>query len=52
MFPGETLRTEMWLQPPDTVVFQTRVVERDVLAVTNAAVVFREGGLAAGAAKL
>ncbi|KAK9831846.1 hypothetical protein WJX81_001022 [Elliptochloris bilobata] len=52
VFPGETLRTEMWLQPPCTVLFQTRVVERDALAVTNAAVVFREGGLAAAAAKL
>lgn len=52
VFPGETLRTEMWLQLPHTVVFQTRVAERNVLSVTNAAVVFREGGLAAAAAKL
>ena len=42
----------MWLQPPETVVFQTRVVERNVLAVTNAAVVFREGSLGLAAAKL
>ena len=52
MFPGETLRTEMWVQPPRTVVFQTRVVERGTLAVTNAAVVFREGVLTTAAAKL
>jgi len=52
VFPGETLRTKMWLQAPATVVFQTRVVERGTLAVTSAAAVFRPGKLAAAAAKL
>ncbi len=52
VFPGETLRTEMWLQAPATVVFQTRVVERGTLAVTSAAAVFRPGKLARAAAKL
>ncbi|KAL3139739.1 hypothetical protein ABBQ38_004044 [Trebouxia sp. C0009 RCD-2024] len=38
VFPGETLRTEMWQLSPHKVVFQTRVVERDVLAITKAAI--------------
>ena len=38
VFPGETLRTEMWLESPTRIVFQTRVVERDVIAISNAAV--------------
>jgi len=29
VYPGETLRTEMWLTAPDTVVFVTKVVERN-----------------------
>lgn len=37
VFPGETLRTEMWKEG-STVIFQVRVLERDVLAITNAAV--------------
>lgn len=45
VFPGETLRTEMWLTSPETVVFQTRVLERDVIAISNAAVVFKKGAL-------
>ena len=40
VFPGETLKTEMWVTSPTTVVFQTQVVERDALAITNAAVEF------------
>jgi acyl dehydratase len=42
VLPGETLRTEMWQVDPVTVVFQTRVVERNVLAITNAAMVFKQ----------
>ena len=38
VFPGETLRTEMWQDSPTKVIFQTRVVERDELALTFAAV--------------
>ena len=46
VFPGETLRTEMWQTAEDTVTFQTRVVERDAVAISNAAVVFKPGVLA------
>lgn len=42
VFPGETLRTEMWHQPGSTIVLQVRVVERDAIALTNAAVVLRK----------
>ena len=38
VFPGETLRTEMWQDSPTKVIFQTRVVERNELALTFAAV--------------
>ena len=38
VFPGETLRTEMWQDSPTKIIFQTRVVERDELALTLAAV--------------
>ncbi len=34
VFPGETLRTEMW-RDGDVVGFRSRVVERDVIVVTN-----------------
>lgn len=39
--PGETLRTEMWQQSPHKIIFQTRVVERNVLAITKAAIELR-----------
>lgn len=39
VFPGETLQTEMWREDGGKrIVFQVRVLERDVLAITNAAV--------------
>ena len=34
VFPGETLRTEMW-SDGDVVSFRSRVRERDVIAVNN-----------------
>jgi len=34
VFPGETLRTEMW-RDGKVVSFRSRVVERDVIAVNN-----------------
>ena len=38
VYPGETLQTEMWQEGPDKIIFQTRVLERNVLAITKAAV--------------
>ncbi|KAI3641217.1 hypothetical protein MIR68_000689 [Amoeboaphelidium protococcarum] len=39
VFPGETLQTEMWKSDDGKkILFQVRVLERDVLAITNAAV--------------
>ena len=35
VFPGETLRTEMW-RTADGVIFRTTAVERDAVALTNA----------------
>ncbi len=34
VFPGETIRTEMW-RDGDVVSFRARVVERDVVAINN-----------------
>ncbi len=41
VFPGETLRTEMWQVSDTRVVFQTRVVERGETALSNAVVELR-----------
>lgn len=47
VFPGETLQTEMWKSDDGKkVIFQVRVVERNVLAITNAAVELNQGGSA------
>lgn len=43
VFPGETLQVEMWAASPTKVIFQTRVKERNVLALSNAAVEFHQG---------
>ncbi|KAL1918369.1 uncharacterized protein VTP21DRAFT_3029 [Calcarisporiella thermophila] len=37
VFPGETLETQMWLEG-NKVIFQTKVVERGVIVITNGAV--------------
>jgi len=37
VFPGETLETQMWREG-SKVIFQVRVVERDAIAISNAAV--------------
>ncbi|KAL0078035.1 hypothetical protein J3Q64DRAFT_1825042 [Phycomyces blakesleeanus] len=41
VFPGETLETQMWKEN-NKIIFQTRVVERDVIAISNAAVELKD----------
>ncbi|KAJ3093174.1 hypothetical protein HK102_003582 [Quaeritorhiza haematococci] len=48
VFPGETLETQMWKEG-NKVIFQVRVVERDAIAISNAAVEL-EGPATASAA--
>ncbi|KAI9173248.1 hypothetical protein H9P43_007379 [Blastocladiella emersonii ATCC 22665] len=52
VFPGETLRTEMW-RDGNKVTFRVSVVERNVVVLSNAAVEFHSiaGGAAAAAPK-
>src|SRR5262249_45408229 len=38
VFPGETLKTEMWKERDGKIVFVSRVVERDKIVLANAAV--------------
>lgn len=35
VFPGETIRTELWLEAPGRAAFRARVVERDQLILNN-----------------
>ncbi|CAG8706651.1 27283_t:CDS:2 [Dentiscutata erythropus] len=43
VFPGETLETQMWKEG-NKIIFQTRVVERDVICVASAAVELKNSG--------
>jgi acyl dehydratase len=36
VFPGETIRTEIWRQAPGRAVFRARVLERDIVILKNA----------------
>jgi acyl dehydratase len=35
VYPGETLRTQVWREGPGRAAFQVRVVERDELVLNN-----------------
>ncbi|MEM9257125.1 MAG: SDR family NAD(P)-dependent oxidoreductase [Pseudomonadota bacterium] len=38
VYPGDALETRMWRESPTRIVFQTRVVERDEICISNAAI--------------
>ncbi|MDO9443205.1 MAG: MaoC/PaaZ C-terminal domain-containing protein [Beijerinckiaceae bacterium] len=43
VFPGETIRTEIWKDGPGTGSLRARVVERDVVVLSNGRCAFMEG---------
>ena len=43
VYPGETLRTELWLEP-NAVSFRVRAVERDLVVINNGRIGLRDGG--------
>ena len=45
VYPGETLAISMWAEGDRRVIFQTLVVERGEVAISNAAVEFKQGCL-------
>lgn len=42
VYPGETIRTEIWRESPGRAGFRCRVVERDVIALNNGRFEYRE----------
>jgi len=48
VFPGETLQTEMWKEG-NKIIYQVRVLERDVIAISNGAVILNGSGGSAAA---
>jgi acyl dehydratase len=40
VFPGETIRTEIWRESAGSAAFRARVVERDLIVLNNGYVEF------------